>query len=139
MPDPLVQVIVDFTDIGTIQSTLLTIGCNGSGAEASLDSMYETCSHADSLLGLHWNMNANALVFTFTDEPPQTYVTPPTDGLMITDACLEHGVLPFIWSLSPTEFRPIVQAANGIHFSIVNDWEQIFNDMNSIVITLCGS
>lgn len=135
----LVQVIVDFTDIGTIQSVLSNIGCNGSGSEASLDSLYETCSYTDSLLGLSWNTEANALVFSFTDEPAQTYSSPLTTGLMITDACLEHGVLPFQWSMDPIQFRPIVEDANGKHFMLTNDWESIFNDLNSIVITLCGA
>lgn len=135
----LVQVIVDFTDITTIQQTLLTIGCYGSGSEASLDILYDVCLHSDGLLGLSWRSDANALVFSFTDEPAQTYTAPPTTDLLIVDTCIQHGVLPFQWSLSPLQFRPIVEAANGLHFTLVNDWETIFEDMNSIVITLCGS
>lgn len=136
----LVQVLVDFTDMATVQTALGSLGCYGESNEASLDALYQACSHLDaSDINLSWRDDANALVFSFTDEPAQTYSTPPTDGLMITDACLNHGVLPFQWSFSPSDFRPIVEPANGIHFMMSDDWQTIFDDLNSIVITLCGA
>jgi len=132
-----VQVVLDFTDMATVQAAVSAMGCDGIGSEASLDALYDTCSYNDSDLGLTWNTNANALVFSFTDEPAQTYVNPPTDGLMITDACLMNGVLPFQWSFNPEQFAPIVEPANGIHFTLSNEWESIFDDLNSIVVKLC--
>lgn len=135
----LVQVIVDFTDIATIQDILANVGCYGAADEASLDSLYEVCSYTNSLLGLSWRPTANAITFSFTDEGPQSYTTPLTDGLSIIDACLDNGVLPFQWSRHSSEFRPIVEGANGKHFMLSNDWMTIFEDLNSIVITLCGA
>lgn len=138
-PGPLVQVDTNFTDFANIRDRLLTLGCNGSGSEASLDSMEQVCDKADNPLGLSWRDDANGLFFGFTDEYQQSYTSPPTTPQSVIDSCLLSGTLPFIWSYYPAQFGYIASGANGIHFSLVNDWVTIFNDMNSVVITLCGS
>lgn len=134
-----VQVDTDFTDFANIRDRLLTLGCNGSGAEASLDSMEQVCDRADNPLGLSWREDAYGLFFAFTDEMQQSYTSPLTTPQMVIDSCLLSGTLPFIWSHYPAQFGYIAAGANGIHFSLVNDWVRIFNDMNSVVITLCGA
>jgi len=138
-PGPLVQVDTDFTDFANIRNRLLTLGCNGSGSEASLDSMEKVCDRSDNPLGLSWRDDAYGLFFAFTDETQQTYTSPPTTPQMVIDSCLLSGTLPFIWSYYPAQFGYIASGANGIHFTLINDWQRIFDDMNSVVITLCGS
>jgi hypothetical protein len=126
----------DLTDFSNIRSRLQSLGCNGSGAEASLDSMHDVCSLSNPL-ALSWRPEASRLFFMFTDEPQQTYTTPPTTGQAIIDACVSSSTLPFMWTLNPGDFQYIAQGANGQHFELVSNWERIFNDMNSIIIKLC--
>lgn len=136
---PLVQVDTDFTDFASIRDRLLNLGCYGSGAEASLDSMEQVCDKTSNSLGLSWREDANGLFFAFTDEPQQTYSSPYTTAQDVIDSCIGSGTLPFIWSLYPTQFQYIAQGANGQHFTLVNDWETIVANMNSIIIALCGA
>lgn len=135
---PYVYVDTDFTDFATISARLFALGCGGGYLEASLDGMYEVCSSTNPL-GLSWRSDSNALFFGFTDEEPQSYTTPPTTPQDIIDACVGNSVLPFLWSDYPPDFAYIVNGANGTHFNLVNDWETIFNNMNSIIVTLCGT
>lgn len=138
-----VEVILDFTDFTTFKDFLAIQDCNGTGSEASLDALFEVCSYTDSEEGLSWRTDANAVLFMFTDECGQTYSAIPTDASMIVDACLANGVLPFVWGPSgfvcpgtSLEFDFVV-VANGDEFDLVDDWVQIFNDLNSIIIQLC--
>jgi von Willebrand factor type A domain-containing protein/putative metal-binding protein len=135
---PYVQVDTDFTDFSNIRSRLLSLGCNGGWAEASMDSMLDVCDQTTNTLDLSWRDTANPLFFMFTDENQQTYRTPPTTGQAVIDACVWSGTLPFIWSRYPADFEYVAQGANGAHFTLVNDWATIFDDMKSIVVTLCG-
>lgn len=132
-----VRVDTNFTDFSNIRNRLQTLGCNGGGAEASLDSMLYVCDKTTNLLNLAWRADANSLFFAFTDEAQQTYSSPPTTGQAIIDACIQSGTLPFMWSNYPNNFQYIVQGANGEHFTLVSDWQTIFDDMNSIIMTLC--
>lgn len=147
----LVTVEEGFTDIASLQSVLLNLDCNGSGSEASLDSMYMVCDESDTL-GLAWRDNSNRLMFAFTDEPAQTYYAPlntmTTDQEKqdaITNACLVSGTLPFIWHRGEIIFTNIANGANGLDFTLrtgyypQEPWEPIFDDMNSIVVKLCGT
>jgi len=135
----LVQVDTDFTDFSNIRDRLLNLGCYGSGAEASLDSMEMVCNKTDNQLGLSWRDDANGLFFAFTDEPQQSYTDPPTTAQMVIDSCINSGVLPFIWSMYSIQFQYIAQGGNGQHFTLVDDWETILANLNSIIITLCGA
>lgn len=134
----LITLDTDFTDLGTIRSRLLSLGCSGSGIEGSLDSMKMVCDEANPL-GLSWISDSNKLFFAFTDEPAQSYTAPVTTVQDVIDSCLVSGTLPFIWSRSPAFFQNITAGANGIYFMLENTWQPIFDDLNSIVITLCGS
>ncbi len=140
-----VEVILDFTDLGTVQATLLAMACNGTGSEASLDAMYEVCLHNTSVeLDLSWRDDANAAQMVFTDEHPQTYTAIPTDSLMVTDACLANGVVPFVWgpygiyALGPNGDFTFVRNAGGEVFDLIPDWQVILDDLNSVLISLCG-
>ena len=136
----LTQTLVNFGNIIDVRDALQSLGCNGSAWEASLDILFQLCEHLDGEhLNLNWRPEANALIFSFTDEPPQTYVSPPVDDLMIIDSCLEHRVIPIQWSQNPGRFGPIVTASNGVHFTVVSDFQQMLDNMNSIVVTACGS
>lgn len=142
---PLVVLDTPFSDLGAIRNRLLTLGCNGSGAEESLGSMQMVCDPLDPL-GLGWRDDANRIFFMFTDEGHQSHSAPPTTGQDVVDACRQSGTLPFIWGpvygTPPTlggQFENITINANGLWFELVNDWQIIFDNMNSIVITLCGS
>lgn len=136
--DDLATVDTDFTDLSTIRTRLLQLGCNGSSAEASLDSMQQVCDEGNPL-SLSWEEDAIRLFFMFTDEGPQTYTDPDTTWPMVVDACIQSSTLPFIWGpWADQEFERITDAANGRWFPISNYWEQMFEDLNSIIITLCG-
>lgn len=135
----LVSVDTDFTDLGTVRSRLLTLGCSGSGSEGSLDSIYDICDESNPQ-ELSWREDAIRLTFAFTDEPPQTYRSPAISGQDVINNCITSGTLPFIWhNPSYFEFTNITSTANGRSFYLVNNWQQIFDDLNSIVITLCGT
>jgi len=139
----LVAVEEDFTDIATLQNRLSNLDCNGSGWEASLDSMHMVCD-LDNPLELSWREDSNRLMFVFTDEPPQTYATPLNSMTSleqhdaIVQECLMSGTLPFTWTLD-FGFDSIAIDSNGLGFNLRSQWEPIFDDMNSIVITLCGA
>jgi len=136
---PYVSLKTDFTDIATLQAEIANLDCNGHWYEASLDSMAMVCDKTSNVLNLDWDPDADALFFAFTDEGAQSYMTPQTTGQSIIDTCLAHKVLPYMWSWSnsTSEFEYIVASANGEYFSLVPDVEKIFNDMNSVMITLC--
>jgi len=136
--DQLVTIEENFTDLGTIQSKLLLLGCNGSGSEGSLDSMAMVCDDLNPL-GLSWREDANRLFFMFTDEPPQTYESPEVTEFDVVDFCLNSFTLPFIWHNDYPEFSHITDNANGLDFQLRSQWQPIFDDLNSIVITLCGA
>jgi len=136
---PYVYVDTNFTDFANIRNRLQTLGCNGGGYEASLDSMLNVCDKTTSVLNLAWRSDANSLFFALTDERQQTYMNPPTTGQMIIDACIQSGALPFIWSRFPADFEYIAQGANGQYFNLVSDWQSIFNDMNRVILTLCNT
>jgi uncharacterized protein YegL len=134
----IVEVITDFTDISTVDSILLNMDCWGNSSEASLDAAKDLCNHDDGILELTWEPNAIPLLFMFTDEEAQSYWTPQSTQTEVTEACLLHGVLPFMWSQHPQDFQSMVEDANGIHFELVADWQAILDDLNSIIVTLCG-
>lgn len=136
--DSHVLLLTDFTDLATVRDQLLLLQCNGSGQEASLDAMYQVCDETDPL-GLDWRESATRLFFAFTDEEPQTYASVSTTDTMVVDACLQSQTLPFVWySAGGTRFPSIVTQANGGWFGLTSDWVQIFEDLNSIIVTLCG-
>jgi len=135
-----VEVIIDFTDLATVQAKLLALTCSGPGAEASLDAMFEVCSHKNSVeLNLSWRDDASAAMFVFTDERDQTLTTPPTDKLMVTNACLANVVVPFVWGPAPHfDFVEDVGGPGGARFDLVADWQIILENLNSVLIMLCG-
>lgn len=135
--DGLVVVDTGFTDLNTIRNRLLDVDCNGSASEASLDSIEMVCNHANPLQ-LSWRENAIRLLFGFTDEEAQTYIDPPTTTYDCIDSCIESGTLPFMWEQS-SDLANISNNANATSFTLVDDMQQIFDDLNSIIITLCGS
>lgn len=133
-----VIIVEPFTDLATIRNRILTIGCNGNGSEASLDSMQIVCD-SNNPLQLQWRETANKLFFMFTDEDAQTYTNPQTTGQNVINSCLESQTLPFIWALGGPEFLAITTGTNGMYFTLQQNWQIIFDNMNSIIVTLCGS
>ena len=136
---PTLQVESDFTNITIIQNLLLHLGCDGNSDEESLGALYNGCQRKDSAAFiLSWDPVANGLIFAFTDEDPQSYLSPVVTALMIKDSCLSHFVLPFLWSRNIPAFEPEIVGANGRCFNLEDTWEPMFDDMNSIIVTLCG-
>lgn len=135
-PEPYIWIESNFTDFANIVNSLWGLACSGWYRELSLDSMYQVCKQTNPL-NLNWRQDSNRLFFLFTDERAQTNTIPYTTGQMIIDACLGTSTLPFIWSITPSDFAYIAQGANGQHFLLTNEWEVMFNDMNSIIIQLC--
>lgn len=132
----LVQIDTDFTDFVSIRSRIQSLQDNGSGAEASLDAMLEICQQSNPLF-LSWRPEAKRLLFTFTDEPPQTYMTTRTNYQMVSDACIASQTTLVIWSENEPEFRPIAENSGGVYFELINDWQIMFNEMNSIIFSFC--
>lgn len=139
-----VQVEVPFGDIAAIRDKLSTLGCNGSGTEASLNSMYDVCDDTNPL-ALDWRLNAGRLFFAFTDENAQSYPSGISSQDVI-DSCQNSWTLPFIWGNYQYDFQSICTSTNGLYFNLPSisataevAWNKIFDDMNSIVVTLCGS
>ena len=132
----LVQIDTNFTDFTSIRSRIQSLQDDGSGAEASLDAMLEICQQSNPLL-LSWRPEAKKLIFTFTDELPQTYVTPQTTYQMVSDTCIASQTTLVIWSENEPEFRPIAENAGGVYFELINDWEIMFEEMNSIIFMFC--
>ena len=128
----------NFTDIVSIQAAISSLDNGGAYDEASLDAMWLVANKDENRLGLNWREEANALFFAFTDEPAQSYLNPEVTGQMIIDECISNSVLPFVWAKHPLGFEYIPNSANGIYFDLVSNSQQILNDLNSIIITLCG-
>lgn len=139
IPYPLVQLDTDFTDISSFRSRLMTLDCSGSASEASYDAIYEVCDMSTNQLGLSWRPDANSLYFGFTDEDAQTYNNPPVTGADIIDMCIANGVLVFQWAYDNQSFEYVAQGTNGKYFMLSDSEEDILNDLNSIIITLCGT
>jgi len=145
----LVEVLLNFSDIADAQTVLSSLGCNGGANEASMDLLYNVCEHLSGDLMLSWRNDANALIFSFTDEVPHTYESPSIIDIDIIDMCIFNGVLPFQWGPEPDDagdsasgFKFIVEQANGKHFfisdnNVTKGSEDILNDLNSIVVVLC--
>jgi len=134
----LVTVDLDFTDLGTIRSRLLTIGCGGAGSEGSLDAMQMVCEDLNPL-ALTWGADANRLAFVFTDEIDQSFTSPATTKEDVRESCLYSGMLPFVWHKGFSAFTWIAGNTNGLDFQLEDEWEPILDDLNSVIITLCGS
>ena len=102
--------------------------------EPSLDSMFFVCT-IDSPLSLTWRTDSTVrLMFVFTDEVPQTYVTSQNPILHqaqdVIDACVSTSTLSFIWSQHQSLFEPIAVGAGGKHFELTDDWAIMFQQMN---------
>lgn len=134
---PRVIVDINFSDFSIVSNRLLSLGCNGSGSEASLDSMFYICDVSNNLLILDWILDSNKLILSFTDERPQSYELPVITVNDVAQACLFHDVLPFIWSINPLEFEGIAILSGAQHFPLINSWEPMFENMNSIINQLC--
>lgn len=144
---PLTRVEVDFTDLATVRDTLITMNCTGGGNEASLDSMYfiadKDKTHPDNpidtiwSLPLSWRAKARPIVFMFTDEPPQSFVSPEITNQDVVDIVLENNVLLAIWS-NWLEFQYITSDVNGFRFPLVPEWEPIFENENEVIISGCS-
>lgn len=137
--EDLVYKLVDFTDLATVRDELLSLTCYDSGLEASLDGMRHVCDVTNNPLQLSWDPQSNKMFMAFSDENCQTYAMPPTTPADVVFECTLHNVLPFMWSTdwSRACYENIAMDANGLFFTISNGWVNIFDDLNSIVITLC--
>lgn len=125
----------DFSDISIIRRSLLTLGCDGSGDEASLNSMDMVCDESNPL-ELSWTPNADRLFFAFTDEGPHAFGLPVITQETIVDRCSETNTRPIVWS-NGTSFSTITDSPGGMGFNISNRWEDIFDDLNSVIEQLC--
>jgi len=137
-----VRLLENFTDFTTFRNRLLTLGCNGSWLEPSLDAMYFVADKTNNLMGLNWRTNAKSLMLSFTDEPPQAYE--PIDNLgtlatatSVINKSVEHGVAQYIWSNYP-QFEPIAQNTGGIRFPITSSCQSMVDDANTINTLLCS-
>lgn len=138
-------VVKDFSDLSVIRPALATLSCYGSGNEASLDSLAFVCDLETNKGKLSWRDDSNKLIFMFTDEWPQTYYKlngdfgSPSEHTpeIVANTCLNDSVLPFIWHYEYDGFSYITSNTNGKDFYISDDYLDIFNDLNSIIIDLC--
>lgn len=136
---PHVIVDTDFTDFSNIRDRLNNINCDGYGAEASLDSMQLVCDKDNNKLNLSWRESASSIMFVFTDEEAQSYTDPLTSGSDVIDTCTDSGTLPYIWSKTPNDFAVLAAASGGRHFDLVNYYDKIVDDMNTVIISLCAN
>ena len=132
-----VAVLEDFTNIITVRNRLLSLGCNGWGTEESLGSMYFIADKGLNPLALSWRQDAVPLVFTFSDEPDQSFLSPSIDRQDVIDMSNLYGVTQYTWTNHPNSFGPIATATGGANFNLSSDWVDIFNDENSIYIIQC--
>ena len=116
-----VRLFQNFTDAATFSVAIdLQNGQTGSGAEPSLDALLLTCQ-SQNPLGLSWGAGRRAIVL-FTDEEPQTYMTPPTTAADIIAACTATGarIYEFVETkpvLKP-EWKTIADATSGVVYEI---------------------
>lgn len=137
--DPTLQVLTDFTTISNITGAISNLSCIGNGSEESKGALLEGCKRDRStwFSALHWDPEAQAILFAFTDEVPQSYLSPPATGPDIVAACMENSVLPFLWSKNILDFDPMISPEGGKCFEIKTTWEPMFNDLASIILELC--
>ncbi|MBI2449697.1 VWA domain-containing protein, partial [Candidatus Pacearchaeota archaeon] len=134
---PYVRLIRNFSDFATVRNDLQQLNCfNSSPFEASLDSMLYVCDISTNSLQLSWREDSIKMTYIFTDESPQSYANPVTSIQDVISACLSSSVFPFIWAYDPM-FQQITNSANGIYFNLSSIWQQIFNEMNSIIVAFC--
>jgi hypothetical protein len=128
----------DFADLSVLlqKLTQLLQGCPGFYLEASIDSIELICS-SDNVLNLSWRSDSNKMIFVFTDEPPQTYSSPPTTHTAASIACVDNDIRVYVWSIIPFTFDDIAAATNGQYFPLINNTDVLLNDMNSILAQYC--
>lgn len=86
---------------------------------------------------MSWRAKARPIVFMFTDEPPQSFVSPEITNQDVVDIVLENNVLLAIWS-NWLEFQYITSDVNGFRFPLVPEWEPIFENENEVIISGCS-
>lgn len=132
-----VEVLVDFSDISVVVAQLQSMSCNGSASEASYDAPYKVCDKSNNPLQLSWRADAIGMYFGFTDEPAQSYESPPLVAPEVEAMCVANNVFMFQWSNDPPDFEPICIATGGFHFPISNDSQTMFDDLNTIISMFC--
>lgn len=74
--DGQVRVVTYLTDVGAFNTYMQLQGAAGGGMEPMLDALV-WLAHPGNVLGVDWTPGAARHVLLFTDEPPQSYATPP--------------------------------------------------------------
>lgn len=91
------------SDLGTSASFVTELNkhphASGGGQEASIDAVYQL-SQLSNPIGLHWTPGARHAIVMYTDEEPQSYLTPVITSQQAQDEALRNGVRLFIFSSS---------------------------------------
>ena len=101
--------------------------------------MYFVADKTTNPLQLNWRVNAIALSLLFSDEFPQSLVSPKITAIDVIDMSTLHGVTQYIWSNNYISFEPIAIGTGGMHFNLSSDCQNMVDDANAINTLLCIS
>ena len=88
-----------------------------------------------------WRRNAERIIILFTDEEPQTYLSPGVTDAMVEDALRATPDLKFYGFVDAgwdgDEWEDIILAGRGRRFRLTSDANQMYNDLVSIIDEAC--
>lgn len=88
-----------------------------------------------------WRRNAERIIILFTDEEPQTYLSPGVTDALVEDALRATPDLKFYGFVDAgwdgDEWEDIILAGRGRRFRLTSDANQMYNDLVSIIDEAC--
>ena len=90
---------------------------------------------------ISWRRNAERIIILFTDEEPQTYLSPGVTDALVEDALRATPNLKFYGFVDAgwdgDEWEDIILAGRGRRFRLTSDANQMYNDLVSIIDEAC--
>ena len=90
---------------------------------------------------ISWRRNAERIIILFTDEEPQTYLSPGVTDAMVENALRATPDLKFYGFVDAgwdgDEWEDIILAGRGRRFRLTSDANQMYNDLVSIIDEAC--
>jgi hypothetical protein len=90
---------------------------------------------------ISWRRNAERIIILFTDEEPQTYLSPGVTNALVEDALRAAPDLKFYGFVDAgwdgDEWEDIILAGRGRRFRLTSDADQMYNDLVSIIDEAC--
>ena len=90
---------------------------------------------------ISWRANADRIIILFTDEEPQTYLSPGVTDRVVEDSLRASPNLKFYGFVDPFRdgdlWEDMILAGRGRRFRLTSDANQMYNDLVSIIDEAC--